>query len=868
MLRSTRLPLLAMLWLATACGDSASLADGATGAVPRRGIAAAAAACTADPVQIQSALSAGFSSLANSFTATSTWNAVVQATNANNATLAKAKAFELVDFLLATDANQQVALSPATLASVLNQIFCYVGIDAGIANPKETWVVHVGDPITTLQTLDRQSGAQFPPDAVVENTVVTARRLTDPNALTTPLDKYAFIYEWTVSPAQTLKPGTKAIVGVCPDPAELINVPANEIDSLLARLVLGHQKNPATFEVLPRVNIPPEMTLACGAITTAAMPSSWGGRLLDALASVVRPAPLAAAGRLAGSGGIGGATSEFSPFEPVDPQLFASGGVGGSTSEFVRDALLVSTIDGTVGTTRTGAGLPTISVTTRQGTPIPGVTAAWATAPSTVAPYDAKPGNASVCGADAATNAAGIAALTCLNFGTTTASRVAYTKVTATLTPPANLDPAVIDFVPDVPSWLIASYGASSLVFTQPAAGTYGAGAPIPARVEIRSDLGALVTSATAPVTLSLNKGSFQDGTTTKVTNAVGGVATFSTAIQQAATGYRFAAAATLGDVGAVTSTNGSNLFDVTPGTALRLTPIGPLNYGKVSTAAVAPAPAVRVTDEFNNPKGGLPIYWMAGGASGGLLNGSLVPISTVTGTDGVASVTWMPGEGENLLRSSLQPTAGGAEAFFSASRTASLATINACAPGTARDDIAAYYFTIPGPVGGGGLVRSVGLYLSAESTPGQSGPIGYPMTLVAERVVKNATTGAPQTQSFSASAIAFLGGEGEVIGGVDRLVTFQFDIGPLPNAQLVTRNRQPELVLRFQLPNGGYGPRISFNAGPCAPGKNCTPPPGCNATQSALPYPNASIFRKSVAVIVRGRFTDSEEDRRLGRAR
>lgn len=868
MFRSTRLPLLAVLLLATACGDSASLADQATGAVPTRGRAADAAACTADPVQILGALSSGFSSLANSFTATSTWNAVVQATNANNPTLAKTKAFELVDFLLANDANQQVALSPATLASVLNQIFCYVGIDAGIANPKETWVVHVGDPITTLQTLDRQSGAQFPPDAVVENTVVTARRLTDPNALTTPLDKYAFIYEWTVSPAQTLKPGTKAIVGVCPDPAQLVNVPANEIDSLLARLVLGHQKNPATFEVLPRVNIPPEMTLACGAITTAAMPASWGGRLLNVLASVVRPAPLAAAGRLAGSGGIGGATSEFSPFEPVDPQLFASGGVGGSTSEFVRDALLVSTIDGTVGTTRTGAGLPTITVKTRQGTPIPGVTAAWATAPSTVAPYDAKPGNASVCGADAATSAAGVAAVTCLNFGATTASRVAYTKLSATLTPPANLDPTVIDFVPDVPSWLIASYGASSLVFTQPGAGTFGAGATIPARVEIRSDLGALVTTATAPVTLSLNKGSFQDGTTTKVTNAVGGVATFSTAIQQAATGYRFGAAATLGDAGAVTSTIGSNLFDVTPGTTLRLTPIGPLHYGKVAATAVAPAPAVRVTDEFNNPKGGLPIYWTAGGASGGLLNGSLVPISTVTGTDGVASVSWMPGEGENVLRTSLQQAAGGVEAFFTASRAASLATINACAPGSARGDIAGYYITIPGPVSGSGLIRSIGLYLSADALPALPGPVGYPMTLTAERVVRNATTGAVQTQSFSATATAFLGGPDEALGGADRLVTFQFDITPLPNAQLVTRNRQPELVLRFQLPDGGYGRQISFNTGPCAPGKSCTPPPGCNATQSALPYPNASIFRKSVAIVVRGRFTDAEEDRRLGRAR
>ncbi|MBL0179482.1 MAG: hypothetical protein IPP98_10215 [Gemmatimonadetes bacterium] len=42
-------------------------------------------------------------------------------------------------------------------------------------------------------------------------------------------------------------------------------------------------------------------------------------------------------------------------------------------------------------------------------------------------------------------------------------------------------------------------------------------------------------------------------------------MATFSTTILQSATGYRFAATAAFGDAGVVTSTTGSNLFDVLP---------------------------------------------------------------------------------------------------------------------------------------------------------------------------------------------------------------------------------------------------------------------------------------------------------------
>lgn len=854
MSRSTWLPLLAVTLLATACGDTASLPDSPTRTVPHGGFASDLAPCTSNPTDIQAALTSGFASLANRFTATSTWNAVVQATNANNPTLAKAKAFELVDFLLLKNSQGLVALSPAALASLMNQIFCYVGINAGIGDLEEMWIVHVGDPLTTLITKNAESGAQFPQDAVTENTVVTVRKITDPNAINTPLDKYAFIYDWNVAPAQTLKSGLKAIIGVCPNPAEFADVPPGDLEALLARLVLGHQKDANTFEVLPRVDLPPEMQLACGDVTTASMSSSWGGRALNTLASLVLPAKLSAARRLRGSGGVGGATSEFSPFEPVDPQLFASGGVGGSTSEFVRDALLVTTIDGTVGTTRTGAGLPSVTVKTRLGTAIPGVTATWATAPSTVAPYNAKPGNASVCGADAVTNAAGTAAVSCLNFGTTTQFRTAYTKLTATLTPPAELDGTVIDFVPDVPSWLIASYGASNLVFTQPAAGSYSADATIPARVEIRSDLGTVVTTATNAVTLSLNKNTFLGGATSISTNAVNGVATFATRVPKVATGYQFAAAATLGDAGAVSSTTGSNFFDIVAGAAAKITVVGTANYGALNNATVSPSPKVLVTDATDNPKSGVTVYWTPGGATGGTANGSPLQTTTSSGSDGTTTAAWVLGEADNQLRAALQTAAGGAEVFFTASLHSSLTTLNACVPGGAKDDIASYYFSVPGPAASSGSVRSVGLYLSAQGSVGQPETAGYPMTLVATRVVKNAATGNPETQSFSSTVTAFLRGDNGSSGSVDRLVTFGFNIPSVPSTQLVTRNKQPDLTFYFQLPSGGYGRRINFNVGPCSPGRNCSPPPGCTASEYALPIAAGNaIYRKSVALLVKG---------------
>ena len=305
--------------------------------------------------------------------------------------------FNLVDFTFSKLGKQPSTISSTDFASLLNQLFCFVGLDAGITDPGDSRIVHVGDPMVTFVTDNQLSGIQFPSNAVTENTIVTAKQ-TNTTALFTLLDKYPFVYDWSLSPAQTLTAGTEAIVGVCPDVSQFPTDPA-EANGLLGRLVLGHQhgSDSAGFALLPPVPIPPEMVLSCGAIPDATASASWGSRLIHSLASIVLPREAHASVMRSFVGGVGGSTSEFSSFGTVDPTL-RTGGVGGSTSEFLRLAPAVmagsdTTIDGTVGSTTTSDPLPSVTIRTYQGTVIPGVGVNFtAGAPATATPV----GDASV----------------------------------------------------------------------------------------------------------------------------------------------------------------------------------------------------------------------------------------------------------------------------------------------------------------------------------------------------------------------------------------------------------------------------------------------------------------------------------------
>ncbi|MEO5824775.1 MAG: hypothetical protein ABIR59_02725, partial [Gemmatimonadales bacterium] len=385
--RRLLIPCLLAVWAVSACSSeptSPSLADPAE-------TVASAVTCQADPVQIEALIRTVFATGPNASSALGKWtNVIKQIDRKNNLPLAQSKVLELIDFMLKKRAQGQVIIDDPTLTNLINQLLCYVGL-GGVQNVDDTWIVNPTDGVVTFVTVDGQSGIQFPSNAVAALTIVTAVR-SNVGALVTNLDKYPYVYDWSLAPSATLLNGAKATVGVCPDPASFADVPLGERQAVLDRLVLGHQRSATAFEVLQRVTIPQAMTLRCGDISDVAAASR--GLLGDLAARVVDwilPQPaMASAFRIAG-GGVGGSTSEFSPFGPVDPVL-RGGGVGGSTSEFSRlDVASVSIVPGsytgTVATRRTSGDLPTVTVKTRRGTAIPGVGVAWTTnAPTNYTP--------------------------------------------------------------------------------------------------------------------------------------------------------------------------------------------------------------------------------------------------------------------------------------------------------------------------------------------------------------------------------------------------------------------------------------------------------------------------------------------------
>jgi hypothetical protein len=822
---------------------------------PPNGALASVLSCTADPAEIEALIMEVFANAPDESSALGKWNNIRhQLETLGNLPVAKEKVFDLVDFIILKRGQGAITADDALVADLVNQLFCYVGLEAGVTDPDQLWIVHVGDPIVTFVTPDGKSGIQFPANAVTENTLVTATRL-DAAALVTELDEYPFVYDWSLAPSQTLLAGASATIGVCPDLSSLSDVPSTELQDVLDRLVLGHQVSSTEFEVLERKPIPAAMVLSCG--DTEDIPSgSRLARVFQRISDLVLPRDLMAAafGRV---GGVGGSTSEFSAFGPVDPTLRV-GGVGGSTSEFLRmgpgASLMVETpVAGTVGRQQTTGALPSVSVTTRRGTPIPGVGVAFGTdAPATRTPV----GNASVCGGANATDAQGSAAVTCIDFGTTVDLPVAFTRLSANLTVPERLNMVdgagapIISFEPPVQRWLIESHGATVLAVTSPPAGRtvaagnpYSADATIGVTVEVRSDLGEVVPIATPTIGLTLNKNSFGAGSVTSAA-AVAGVASMNVKVQTAAQGYAINASATLAGNPATAS---SPVFDVVAGAAGAISIVGTADYGSVTPAGnpVSPAPRVRVTDAWGNLKAGESVFWVPGGASGAAVSAT----PTTTAADGTTSTGWTLGEGDNELVAALNAASGTPQVMFRGRLASGDVLLNSCPTGGAKDAIDAFYFGIPGPARNGSI-RSVGLYISISGAPGQTDPtLGYPVTLNASRTWVDGS-GTTRTENFSSTATALLRGDNGASNPENKLVTFAFNV---PGIAELAPNRQPELKFTFG-PVTGTTRKINFNAGPCGPGTKCKPPTGCEVSEYQLPVSaGAAIYRRSVAIQVRG---------------
>jgi hypothetical protein len=675
-IRSSCWSLALLAGITAACSDSSNLPAGSD--TPGR--PANASGCVADTAQIRALLTQSVNGAAS----LRLWSGILSSVNdLHDIPQAQQQVLSLDDKLLTANRSPNPPLPPAPLASLLNQLSCFVGLSSDVVDPNNAWVVHVVDPVKTFVTTDSNGGIQLPPTAVVTNTLVAAKPVPA-STLGTQLDNYAAVYQWTLTPAQTLKPGMSATIGLCPDPTMLASLPPDQLDAIVGRLVLGHQATTDSFELLPRVPLPPGMELACPTAPAGQLHSSLGGRLLHSLASLFLPERANAMRRRGFVGGVGGSTTEFSPFGPVDPQLYMSGGVGGSATEFVRHgASLLSgdgnQIDGTVGTTRRGATMATVKITTFLGNPVSGIGVSFSTSGTAPAPQ----GNATVCGADPVTSELGVAALNCLFFGNTVQYHVAYTTLTANFSlPPSLADTAadghsIVTITPSSQDWLVVAHGPSSLVFPQttiiqPSQGRagYPADGAVPTRVEIRSDLGEVVPNATNTITMTLNKNTLVGGASTISMAAVAGVANFASHVPTVATGYSFTAFANLADLGVVHSGGSSALFDIFAGNAAAVAATGTTGYGSTLVAGnvVQPQPTVLVTDIFGNPRPGTLVYWTPTGAAGASANGSTGQSTTATGADGRATALWTPANGANTLRASLQPAPGGAEVIFSGS--------------------------------------------------------------------------------------------------------------------------------------------------------------------------------------------------------
>jgi hypothetical protein len=839
-----------------ACGDTGSNAT-RTPELPadRTPASLTAASCELSAAEVRALLAVAFANTPDENSVVNKWDVIIQkytSGNAGEVQDAKDKTFQLVEFILRKRAQKGLnpSFSDEDFAYLLEQMYCNIGEFLDVGDPDDLWLVPVGNSLTTFITQDKLSGIQFQSNAVSVNTIVTAVR-RDETALQTLLDKYPFVYDWSLAPSQTLL--TPATVGVCPDPALIEAAPEPNKQALLDRLVLGHQNATNGFDVLARVPIPTAMVLDCGEINDGTTSASTGSRMLEFLGELFLPTEVHAARALLRTGGIGGSTSEFSSFGPVDKRLNLTGGVGGSTSEFSRaDALLVAslsedpaTIDGTVGTQRSDALLPFITVATDKGTVIPGIGTLFTTgAPATTTPV----GNATVCGSNTQTDVTGTSRVTCLDFGTTTQFATAFTKLTVSLTLPEGLDAVdsegepVVQFAPTTQNWLIASYGPSTLVFTAPPAGRtvannapYTADQTIPATVEIRSALGVKVPIATNTVTIAPNKATFQGGAATMAAAAVAGVANLSTRITTADLGYQLTASATLAGTAATAT---SNSFDVVAGAATQIAAVGTQNYGSTLVNPVTPNPTVEVKDAYGNIAPSTSVFWSAGGATGS----AVTPPENLTGTNGQASATWTLGEGDNLLRAALQAAAGEPEVIFSATRPNDDQVLQACAPGGGKDDIAGYYFTVQQP--NNRTITALGLYLSAAGAVGQISPTDrFPMQIRVTRVA----TG----EVFTSSANALLRGDNGASNAEQRLVTFNN-----LNIPTAANNAGRQLRVEFVIPAGGYNRKISFNGGPCGLGRCSPTPPGCSGLTS-YDFPvvaNDAIYRRSVAIVVTGR--------------
>ncbi len=207
---------------------------------------------------------------------------------------------------------------------------------------------------------------------------------------------------------------------------------------------------------------------------------------------------------------------------------------------------------------------------------------------------------------------------------------------------------------------------------SQPVNSTAGAAITPAVTVEIRDGAGAVLTTRTDDITISIqnNPGGATLGGATTAT-AVAGVATFSNlTLDKAGTGYTLAASAT--NASGTTST----AFNITAGTPVLAIRNSSADQSAPINTNVAERPSVKIVDAFNNPVAGVPVRWEVTAGGGSVVASTTDPVVRPTGPLGLSTaVSWTlgpdVGNGNNALRATVEtPGVNGSPITFTASGT------------------------------------------------------------------------------------------------------------------------------------------------------------------------------------------------------
>jgi Big-like domain-containing protein len=756
--------------------------------------------CTADPASI-TALSIALFPGGNQNAVLTRWLQIadlLSPPSPYDPATANTNTYNLVDYILTKYSSGQTiggqsAANAALVTSLVNQIFCYSGIDAslpGLGPDEGAGLYGPNSPATLITTGNKQGGVSLPPGNgnVSQQTLITIQRVPDsPGPLLTPLDQYPLFYEFNSSSGEEFT--LDAVVGVC------------TIATDFSRLRVAHnvpEPVPTTIEILPIVPAPfldcSNASLSLGPNPTLRQFANWGlGQVGRALQSVLMPAQLSAASVL-GTGGLAGTTKKFSPFGSVDTLGFETGAAPTSGQSAPEG--------GTVTTP------PAVQVKSPNGVGMKGITVTFSVTGGggTLTPAGGGSASSSIVGT---TDDTGY-----VTTGSWTLGTGAQT-VTAVATPPhpgSGIDPLTgIGFsaTANPPTKL-----AYSVAPTDQTAGTaFGV------TVLVQDVNGATVPASSASVSLTLNGGpaGTLQGTTTA--NASQGVATFSNLVITRAGTYTLTASSA-----SLTSATSAN-FTISAAAAQTIA----INAGNNQTApentvlgvaAGTTAPSVIVKDAYLNPVPGVGVEFAI--ASGG---GSVSGASQTTNASGIATVgSWTIVAGTNTLTASAPSIGALAFVQFTATGTSPSTVLVNCSPANGNGDDLTHAFYVNKL---GKTIKEVTLYMAVSGTA--SAPTPYTIKLLASADSYGATPFASSTQTV------FLRGN----ASQNLATNFIFPNSAIPSG---TKN----VAFQFQVLSNTGGRKLSFalTSGSCA---------SVTETVGVLPLPLSTALRKGVGVRILG---------------